>query len=37
MNGTFFALPLVAVSILLARTIAISIFAVGYNRSSWGW
>ena len=36
MNGTFFALPLVAVSILLARTIAISIFAVGYNRQQLG-
>jgi exosortase J len=31
MNGTFWALPLVALSILLARAIAVSAFVVGYG------
>jgi exosortase J len=32
MNGTFWALPLVALSILLARAVTISPFLVGYHR-----
>ena len=32
MNGTFWALPLVAFSILLARAVAVSTLAVGYDR-----
>ena len=31
MNGTFWALPVVALSILLARTVAVSSFIVGYR------